>query len=1138
MKKYYLIIHFLFLVVTQTIFAGTDGTIRGRITDVDQNSLPGAQVYIPELEKGAIADIDGNYIILNVGVGTYVVSVNMMGYRNETRKNVKVIMDQTVWLNFSLPVEAYEGEEVEVIGERPLVEKGTTSKKITIDKEAVEALPIRDMTELYSLQSGVVQVIGQQEGAIKDHEERGLQEIHVRGGRSGEIAYMIDGMYIRNPIYGGIGTGTRLNLFAIKEFDWQPGGFNAEYGDAMSAVSNMHTNSGKKKFSYGFKYSTSLVGASMGNEYDEMRGYNDYNLGFGGQFPGFLNKFYYWFSGQYTTYENYRVYNFDDNIYVDDPNDPFNEANRERLVQPWDREAGWRGFGNEETWDVFGKLTYKFSNRLRFNASYWQVAAQRKGFSQRYLYWDDGQNELFRDTYRYAGEMNHSLTSKTFYTLRVSKFVQNQFQGVRWRDSDSDGYPDWYEWRHPAGPNRDMSDHNNPFVVPYTISENADTLFYTKRDDRSGWYFGSTPGLYNWESAEEFTDKNGNGIWDEGEDYQDKTGDQYTDGQWDGPELVQKLYKRDGSYWLEPEMYQSYEPFADYRHIDLRYDQDPWSEGNSYGYGGPNYSGVNDNGEPRDPTDPFYYMPTWDGYAWEEGRVFGGHDRFYATSNAITDEIRLDVTSQITDRWKLRTGVDYKSHKLDFYEVKAPWEGEAAFSQTFAEFWIDSGPDGLLPTDADYEDADFGENNGVWDPGEEYRDSNDNGQWDNYREPTEFSSYIQNTFEVPWMVINAGVRVDAVNYNTEIWADTLGEFTPGIPWYFDDENENGSWDEGEEASTQVEQSFGANPPVIFEQSKWFYKISPRLGFSHVITDRATFTFNYGLYYQTPIYQNVFLQTNRLEDPADLFEEGEGLIGNATMNSSRTQSYSAAFNIQIGRHWAYTVAAWVKDTDQWATSKFYRSGVYSYRVFSNGDYGSAKGIDFTLERRGKFVNSMVQYTYSAAKGNSEYDWASVEGIYVDAPSQEFLMPYDRPHDLTMSFYTFLPFGISMGFTGMYQSGYPYTPMIYNGDTPQSDVKNRNTKRSPSTRMVNLSLSKGFKFKDFKVSMGLSAYNLLNIKNAFYVYPLTGEPDDPGTYYTQWVGLPDAKHDKSGSYYDNPWVNSSPRELNFNIRVDFR
>ena len=52
------------MVVAQTVFAGTDGTVRGRITDVEQSPLPGAQIYIPELEQGAIADIDGNYIVM------------------------------------------------------------------------------------------------------------------------------------------------------------------------------------------------------------------------------------------------------------------------------------------------------------------------------------------------------------------------------------------------------------------------------------------------------------------------------------------------------------------------------------------------------------------------------------------------------------------------------------------------------------------------------------------------------------------------------------------------------------------------------------------------------------------------------------------------------------------------------------------------------------------------------------------------------------------------------------------------------------------------------------------------------------------------------------------------------------------
>ena len=121
--------------------------------------------------------------------------------------------------------------------------------------------------------------------------------------------------------FGGIGNGTRLNIFAIKEFDFQPGGFNAEYGDAMSAVSNMHTNRGGKEFQYKFKYETSLVGASLfDSRYDELRGYDDYSLGFGGKVP-FTEKFNYWFSGQFTENDNSRVLKFDDITYIENLDD-------------------------------------------------------------------------------------------------------------------------------------------------------------------------------------------------------------------------------------------------------------------------------------------------------------------------------------------------------------------------------------------------------------------------------------------------------------------------------------------------------------------------------------------------------------------------------------------------------------------------------------------------------------------------------------------------------------------------------------------------------------------------------------------------------------------------------------------------
>ena len=169
------------------IFAGTDGTIRGKVTDADGAPLPGANIYVPTVGVGAAADMEGNYIILNIPVGEYEVVVQMMGYQKQTITNVDVIMDQTVWLNFKLPVAAVEGDEVQVVGTRPLVEKGTTSKKITVDKEAIQSLPIRDLSELYTLQSGVVKVESRTK-SVPDHEERGIEEIHVKGGRSGELS--------------------------------------------------------------------------------------------------------------------------------------------------------------------------------------------------------------------------------------------------------------------------------------------------------------------------------------------------------------------------------------------------------------------------------------------------------------------------------------------------------------------------------------------------------------------------------------------------------------------------------------------------------------------------------------------------------------------------------------------------------------------------------------------------------------------------------------------------------------------------------------------------------------------------------------------------------------------------------------
>ena len=127
--RYILLIFFVSFAI-----AGTDGTVRGKVLDIEGEPLPGAQVYIAELGVGTMTDVDGNYILLNLEVGSYDVTVSMIGFATQIIQGVGVVMDQTVWLNFAMQVEAIEGEVINVRAQKELVEKGSTSKKISVRK--------------------------------------------------------------------------------------------------------------------------------------------------------------------------------------------------------------------------------------------------------------------------------------------------------------------------------------------------------------------------------------------------------------------------------------------------------------------------------------------------------------------------------------------------------------------------------------------------------------------------------------------------------------------------------------------------------------------------------------------------------------------------------------------------------------------------------------------------------------------------------------------------------------------------------------------------------------------------------------------------------------------------------------------
>jgi outer membrane receptor for ferrienterochelin and colicin len=73
-------------------------------------------------------------------------------------------------------------------------------------------------------------------------------EIHLRGGRSGEIMYMVDGMPVKDILFSGT-SALMLTSELISEISIISGSYNAEYGNAQSGVVNIVTKSGTPYYS-------------------------------------------------------------------------------------------------------------------------------------------------------------------------------------------------------------------------------------------------------------------------------------------------------------------------------------------------------------------------------------------------------------------------------------------------------------------------------------------------------------------------------------------------------------------------------------------------------------------------------------------------------------------------------------------------------------------------------------------------------------------------------------------------------------------------------------------------------------------------------------------------------------------------
>ncbi len=240
------------IVGTYEATAATIGKISGIVTaEAAKQPLANAKVTIVGTSTTATTNDSGYYVMTNIDPGGYDIRVELTGYRSKTVQATTVFAGLTTTINFALEAsEVAELEGVTVIAAKPLIKKDVTQTTRIIEADEIASMPRDTVNGILQTQAGVAVL-------------NSTGSVHIRGGRSMEIKYLIDGIPVNDPI--GRGLGLQISANALEQMEVITGGFNAEHGDAQSGVINLITKAGTQKFTGRIRYRVGQWGQHHGD---------------------------------------------------------------------------------------------------------------------------------------------------------------------------------------------------------------------------------------------------------------------------------------------------------------------------------------------------------------------------------------------------------------------------------------------------------------------------------------------------------------------------------------------------------------------------------------------------------------------------------------------------------------------------------------------------------------------------------------------------------------------------------------------------------------------------------------------------------------------------------------------------------
>jgi len=384
----------IFLIPFIFIKAGTTGKLTGQVTDeTTGEALPFVNITIGGTTLGAATDLDGKYVILNITPGKYNVKFQYLGYQPKVVNNVSISIDLTTKISVKLNEASVELGEVVVQAEAGGIQKDVTSSQSLVSSEEIANLPVAELSDLLELQSGVTT---DKDGGF-----------HIRGSRSEEIAYKVNGISVTDSYDKS--RGIEIDNSSIQELQVISGTFNAEHGEAMSGIINTVTKEGKSKYHGDIQvYSSDYVSnkTDIFSDIDDFNPVENYNIqgSLSGPIPFSNDKLRFFINGRY---------NYDDGWLYGRRQFDINGAAGDNEIVAMNYNKRLIGIAN---------LSWFASSAFKFNIEALFSDREFKDYEHDYKLNPDGDVTKFSKSLSTTFTMTHTFSSSSFYTVKASYF--------------------------------------------------------------------------------------------------------------------------------------------------------------------------------------------------------------------------------------------------------------------------------------------------------------------------------------------------------------------------------------------------------------------------------------------------------------------------------------------------------------------------------------------------------------------------------------------------------------------------------------------------------------------------------------------------------------------------------------------